>query len=402
MQALACGTPVPAGEFNQPARGLLRTLRTPLRTQHRQQRVQRLLHVGPERDLGGIVFPEIPIALAHLHDGHPLRQRTHGALHGHTQRVAAQADQQIVGLQRIPHLSLIARQRTEERRVLRRKLGRIWTGLLIDRRAQQFRQTRGFIPCAVGGEFVAGNEHGIARCEQSRRKTFECRVGWPRHGIDARGLAEIEFSGVVQDVPRQADEYRSRRRRGGDLGRAPHDARQILDPRHLYRPFHQRLRNRHEWIVEQRLHETMPLLLLAGRDDQRRPNPLGVVERTHRVAQARRHMHVARRKLVGCPRITVGHCHDGGLLQAQHIAQLRMLGQRIHDGQLRGTGVAEQVLDALVTKQRKESGTAGDTGHIHPFFFLSLTRLLSADHYYTVTTRCPSLLPSLRADGCPD
>ena len=114
---------------------------------------------------------------------------------------------------------------------------------------------------------------------------------------------------AVEDVARQRDEHRAGRRRHRHLGGAAHDARQVLQPRHLDRPFHQRLGDRHQRVVEQRLGEAVALLLLAGGQDHRRARELGIEQRAHGVAEARRHVHVAGDELAAGARVAVRHGH---------------------------------------------------------------------------------------------
>ena len=191
----------------------------------------------------------------------------------------------------------------------------------------------------------------------------EHRIGGARARLDPRRGAELEAGLGVEDVARQRDEHRAGRRRHRHLGGAAHDARQILEPRHLHRPLHQRLGDRHQRRVEQRLGEPVALLLLAGGEDHRRAGELGVEQRAHGVAEARRHMHVAGDELAAGARVAVGHGHHDRLLQAQHVGQVRVLLQRVHDRQLGGAGIAEQVRDALVLQEAEEGGAAGDAVH---------------------------------------
>ena len=130
-------------------------------------------------------------------------------------------------------------------------------------------------------------------------------------------------------------------RRGRDLGGAAHDARQIFQPRHLDRPFHQRLRHLHKRAIEHRLRQAVALLLLAGGQDQGRPRKACIVERAHRVAEAGRDMDVAGNELTRSAAETVGHGDDQAFLHCHHISEIGVVLQRVHDRQLGGAGIAE-------------------------------------------------------------
>ena len=70
------------------------------------------------------------------------------------------------------------------------------------------------------------------------------------------------------------------------------------------------------------------------------------------------------RELAGGLRVAVGHRHDGGLLQAEHVADLVLGRERIHQRQLGGAGIAEHDLDALLLEQFEEGVLAGHHGHM--------------------------------------
>ena len=203
---------------------------------------------------------------------------------------------------------------------------------------------------------------GIARAQQRVGEPLERGVRGAGRGVHARRPAEVELGFRIEDVARQADEHRAGGWRHGHLRRAPHDARQILHARHLHGPLHHRLRDRHQRVVEHRLLQAMALLLLPGGDQHRRAVELGVVERAHRVAQPGRDVHVAGGEPVGCARIAVRHADHQRLLQTQHVLDLRLLPERLHDRQLGGAGIAEHDVDAFGGEQRQECGAAGQVG----------------------------------------
>ena len=222
----------------------------------------------------------------------------------------------------------------------------------------------------------------------------------PHAGVDARRGAQIDAGLRVEDVAGQRDEHGAGRRRHGDLGGAAHDARQVLEPRHLDRPLHQRLGDRHQRVVEQRLGEAVALLLLAGGEDHRRARELRIEERAHGVAETGRHVHVAGDELARGAREAVRHGHHQRLLQAQHVGEVRMLLERMHDRQLGGARVAEEVRDALVLEEREEGGAAGDA--VHGAWSVWMRAEIRLDAEFSGNFRSPVGKPGCRrcAAGC--
>ena len=58
-------------------------------------------------------------------------------------------------------------------------------------------------------------------------------------------------------------------------------------------------------------------------------------------------MHVARDQFTRGTGIPVGHGDDDRLLQTEHVAHVRVIGERMHDRQFGGSRIAEEVGDAL-------------------------------------------------------
>ena len=203
--------------------------------------------------------------------------------------------------------------------------------LLIDRRPQQIGESRGGIQRVAGGCLVAGENDRIGGRRDSVRHCRQRPVGRANARIDPRGPPEVYGLVAVQDVSGQGDEYRPGRRSRRHLGGAPQDARQVLDPGDFHGPLDDGFRNRGERGIEQRLREPVTLFLLARGHDDRRAALRRGVERADGVSQSRRDMHIAGRKLSGRPRETVGHGDNHRFLQAQHIAEVALFGQRMHD-----------------------------------------------------------------------
>ena len=332
--------------------------------EHRRQRQQRLAHVGAHRHLGREVLAHVPVDQADVHDRHAVGQRLDLAPHRHAHRVGAEHDQQVeLGRARRAPASGRAtgrpcsrRARTGSARRRARSAGR--RARPASRRTWPRPRSASLLtissPTMITGRSASSRR--LARLSSTASDGRDARV-------DARRGAELDAGLGIEDVARQRDEHRAGRRRHRHLGGAAHDARQVLQPRHLDRPFHQRLGDRHQRIVEQRLGQAVALLLLAGGQDHRRARELGVEERAHGVAEPGRHVHVAGDELAAGAREAVGHGHHQRFLQAQHVGEVRVLLQRVHDRQLGGAGVAEQMRDALVLQEREEGGAAGDAVH---------------------------------------
>ena len=241
-----------------------------------------------------------------------------------------------------------------------REMGAADHGLLIDRRAQDLGKARGLHEGIAGDDLAAGEDHRPLGRQQPERQPAQRRIRRPPRGVDPGRLAEVERREIVQDVARQRDEHRPRRRRQRDLGGAVDDARQVGEARDLGRPLHDRGRDRHQRRVEQGLHQPVPLLLLPGGDDQRRAGDMGGVQRADRIAEPGGHVHVAGREPARGARVAIGHGDHDRLLQAEHIADLRVVGQRVHDRQLGGPGVAEHLRDPFGLQQLDEGALAAD------------------------------------------
>ena len=138
--------------------------------------------------------------------------------------------------------------------------------------------------------------------------------------------------------------------------------RQVGDAADLVGPFDERPRQPRQVGREDRLGDDELVVLLAGGDQDRRGRLLGVVQHPHGVAEPGRDVEVRHRELAGRLRVAVGHRHHGGLLQAEHVAQLVLGRERVHQRQLGGAGIAEQNLDAFLLEQLQEGALSGHDG----------------------------------------
>ena len=138
-----------------------------------------------------------------------------------------------------------------------------------------------------------------------------------------------------------------------------HEARQVGEPMHLGGPFHERPRQGREIGREHRLGDEIFEVLLAGGEQDRRRRLHRVVEHAHGVAEARRDMEVEHGELARGLGVAVRHRHQRGLLQAEHVADVVLDRERIHQRQLGGAGIAEQDIDALLLQQLEEGTFSG-------------------------------------------
>jgi hypothetical protein len=321
----------------------------------------------------GVVLPHLPVALADLDDLHVRRQRVDLAVDRHAQNVRADADQGVVRFEQGADLLLVARRLAEEQRMLGREMRARHHGLLIDRRAQGVGEGAGLVEGVAGDDLVAGNDQRLLRRQQHFGERPQRLVGGPCLRVDARRLADLDRAEIVQDVAGQRDEDGPGRLGHRHLRGAVHGARKVGEPRHLGRPLHDRARDRHQRRIEQRFGEAVALFLLTGRDDQRRAGNVGGVERAHGVAQARRHMDVARRQLARRADIAVRHRDHDRFLQAERVAHVRIVGERMHHRQFGSAGIAEHLRHALAAQEFDEGVAAADpvgratVGHVLSF-----------------------------------
>ena len=62
-------------------------------------------------------------------------------------------------------------------------------------------------------------------------------------------------------------------------------------------------------------------------------------------------------------RVAVGHRHQRGFLQAEHVFDVVLDGEGVHQLELGGARIAEHVGDALLLEQFEEGAAAGNYGH---------------------------------------
>ncbi len=340
--------------------GALGERRAALLLENGNQRPDRLTHVGLYREIRRIVLADLPVDEPDLDQAQVIGLRIDLAPHRHAQHVGTEHDHRVVRRERVAHLLLVAPKRADETGALRQEVRAIGDRRLERRTAEHFRELRRLFQRVALDDLVAAQERRPLRLQDPVRQCLEHFVRGAHARIDPGDGGEIDAGLVVEDVAGQRDEHRTRGRRHRHLRRAADDARQILEAIDLDRPLHQGLRDRHQGIVEQGLGQAVALLLLAGSEDDRGAGEFRAIERAHGVAEPGRDMDVAGREPARCAREPVGHVDDEALLHPHHVGEVRVVLQRMHDRQLGGARIAEQMGDALVLQQRQKCGAAGD------------------------------------------
>ena len=155
------------------------------RAKARNQRHQRFAHVGLQRDLDGIVLPDVPVRFRDLHDGQAIGQGVGRVVDRHAQRISAETDQQIMGGERLPHLGLVSREAAHERAVCRWKMRGVGHGLLVHGRAKRFGKRGAFFPRLVAGNLVSDDHDRPFGLQQPARQALDRGIRWARGRLDA-------------------------------------------------------------------------------------------------------------------------------------------------------------------------------------------------------------------------
>ena len=341
--------------------GALGERRAALLLENGNQRLDRLAHVGLYREIRRIVLADLPVDEPDLDQAQVIGLRIDLAPHRHPQHVGTEHDHGVVRRERVAHLLLVAPKRADETGPLRQEVRAIGDRRLERRTAEHFRELRRLFQRVALDDLVAAQERRPLRLQDPVRQRLEhfvrgahARIDPGDGGRDRCPASLLRMSpgsemntGPVGGV---IATFAARRTMRGKSSR-----RVDLD-----RPLHQRLRDRHQRIVEQGLGQAVALLLLAGGEDDRRAGEFRAIERAHGVAEPGRDMDVAGREPARCAREPVGHVDDEALLHPHHVGEVRVVLQRMHDRQLGGARIAEQVGDALVLQQRQKCGAAGD------------------------------------------
>jgi hypothetical protein len=182
------------------------------------------------------------------------------------------------------------------------------------------------------------------------------------------GLPEVHLGLGVQDVGRQRQEHGAGRRRQGGLGGPVHGARQILKPVDLRRPLDEGPGDRRQVGPEDRLRDVEALIVLASRQQKRRPRLLGVVQHAEGVAEAGRDVDVHDGEFPRSLGVAVGHRHDRRLLEPEHVTDAPLGHEAVHQRQLGGPRVPEEILHPLLAQELQERLLPGHERHRSPLY----------------------------------
>jgi hypothetical protein len=280
------------------------------------------------------------------------------------EKIAADREQHVVLLERFAHPGSQTHHGALEQRMRGGKGRRVGDAFGVDRRAEELGELDELGMGAALRDRVACDQQRPLGLREQRRGCLDRLAVATQPRCDAGRRRKLDLGLGIEDVGRQRHEHRAGRRRERSLGGAMHDAREISEPMHLGRPFDQRARQRRKIRPQDRLGDVEALIVLAGGDEDRRARLLRVVEHAHAVAQSGRDMQVDGGELAGRLRIAVRHGDDGGLLEREHVAQLVLGRERVHQRQLRRSRIAEQDLDALLFQQLEEGALSGHDGHV--------------------------------------
>ena len=167
---------------------------------------------------------------------------------------------------------------------------------------------------------------------------------------------------LLQHVDGQGHEHRSARRVLGDLERAAQERGHLVGALHLRAPLDERRRHRHEIVAEQGRAQAKARILLARGEEQGRARLARVVEHAERIAETGSHVQVHHARAPARLRIVARGADGHGLVQRQHVADLRVVRQALDDGALGGAGIAEEILDAVAHQGFHEDVSSAHAG----------------------------------------
>ena len=236
-------------------------------------------------------------------------------------------------------------------------------GLLHGRGADQLREAGSLLQGVGIGDLLAADQQRTFRRQQATGESRDHLRGRDGPRVHTRPMPEFGGNPGVEHVAGQGQEHRTRRRGHGDLGGPSNHPRQIFRPGNLEGPLDARRGHRHQLAIEHRFHEAVSLFLLSGTDDDGRAAPVCVEDGAHGVPQAGCDMHVAGGEPARGAGEPVGHRHDDGLLESEHVVEIGVLGERVHHRQFGRARIAEQVSDAFVLQDAQEDRAAARGVH---------------------------------------
>ena len=332
---------------------------------------QRFLRVRVEQQVGGVIAGQVILAESHLDDvrlrwdeGMPAPGQGQAAGAGHQDHVEGRA-----GVDRSAHRAEVPGMAGGEshRRTARR-------GVAADRSPQQFGDVGQFVEAAPARQLGAGDQQRVGGVDEPVRGTLDV-AGFgmdtaSRHRPRRRDQFRV-LDPARPHVGGNAEENRPGRQHGGEPECAAQRLAQVI--RAIDAERHFRIQLRHGFELGSFGEHTEVLaaaLAQADRDDNGRAVGPRIDNQSQRVCRSCDRMDVHERRFPGHPRVTVGHRHDRGFLQAEDIVDVRVVQQRVDKAGLVSAGVAENVFDAP-----HPQGLAGHVAAGYPVKDHVLTRL---------------------------
>ena len=250
------------------------------------------------------------------------------------------------------------------------------------------------------GNIVTGDDGRVPGGRQQLRHGGNARRIGARGAVGMAGLAGGDRSLLLHHVDGQRHEDRACRRLVGDLEGALEDRAQLVGALDLHAPLGNGRGDRCKVMAEDGIAQAHARVLLAGRHDHRRVVLERAVDRTDRIAEARRHMEVHESGLAARLGIEVGGAGRDALMQVHDIIELRIVGQRIEQRTLGRPRIAEDAIDAVIDERLQKDLTS--THLISPFQCSCFARSASSARSTNPSRSCPQKrTPSTMNVGAP-
>ncbi len=314
-----------------------------------------------EPDLDRKVASQLVAIGVELEDGRGLGDRARRRVVVRREGMAADQEDDVVRLQAAADLGGHRRQHALRERVGGGKVGGVVHRLVVDRRAQRLGDPDELLEGSLAGDAVAGDDRGCTSGEQPLRDLVGPRRGAQRSQVGAGG--QISRDLLLQHVDRDRDEDRSRRRGRCVQERPAHQLPEVVDVGDLDRLLECAVGNRHQVAAQHRVLDQVLAVLLARGHDHRRAGAARVENHAQPIGQPGCDVQVDERGPAARPGVAVGHRHRRRLVQGELVGQVGSLRQRVHERQLGGAGIAEDVLDALCAQQLDQRPRSLHKGH---------------------------------------
>ncbi len=252
--------------------------------------------------------------------------------------------------ERVPDTRVVERHSRPEAGMALGEVHALHQALGIDPGAEELGEPHELVLGGRACHPVADHDRGTFGPQQSSRQSLDGGGFGLRRAVEvAEGPGFLQRL-LLEDVDRQGDEHRAGRRIVRDLEGSVQHWRELVRVFDLNAPLDQRRGHRHEVVAEQGFAQPGACVLLAGRDHHRGVGLPCVVEHAEAVAEAGRHVQVDDSGDAGGLGVVVGGAQGDGLVQGEHVAQVRMVAEPVHQGALGRARVAEQEGDAVLGK----------------------------------------------------